>query len=150
MILLKIIEIRAVCQLKLERMSGNSIQFFCLTVIFGYIFRFFFTSDGYRISARISLEQYRDVISTISRFSRPGISMEASSLRKFFLASPSVPTFFLRKNSWFPALKFLHSFSVHGAAKRSGAFQYLRSILCQLLRSPFSSDVSLAGPETRH
>lgn len=79
-----------------------------------------------------------------------GFQWKRSSLRKFFLTSPSVPTFFLRKNSWFPALKFLHSFSIHSAAKRSGAFQYLRSILCQLSCSPFSSDVSLAGSETRH
>lgn len=78
-----------------------------------------------------------------------------ASVCKFFLVPPSVParsvpTSFLPKNSWFPALKFLHSFSVHGAAKRSGAFQYLRSILCQLLRSPFSFNMSLAVPETRH
>lgn len=61
---------------------------------------------------------------------------------KFFLAFPSAParsapTSFLPKNSRFPALKFLHSFSVHGTAKRSGAFQYLRSILCQLSCSFF-------------
>lgn len=113
---------------------------FLIMIIFGYIWHFFFygatdieSPRGFcRYSAATLFQRFRG-------FPALGFQWKQSSLRKFFFASPSAPAPFLQKNSWFLALKFLHSFSVHGAAKGSGAFQYLRSILCQLSRLLFLS-----------
>jgi len=61
-------------------------------VIFGYVWRFFFTSDGYRISAR-----FPSVCGTATLFQRfrgfpdPGFQWKRSRPRKFLLTSPSEP-----------------------------------------------------------
>lgn len=109
-------------------------------IIFDYIWHFFF--HEWRIlnlreifAGRVPRRYFNDfAVFQVRDFNGSGpASVNFSSSPS--APARSAPTSFLSKNFWFPALKFLHSFSVHDAAKGSGAFQYLRSILCQLSRS---------------